>query len=196
MSINVNTGRQSRKTTHVPHQCAARTLFCLDVVLPTRSRLLERGFHMKVLRLIIIAAAISGLASCSSADSATPATTVAATTTTTTAPDCSPAALEATVGEKTYTLGCTSNWAALQPSSWECGEHCYGFIYKWDQAKWNLAMKCSLYSPLSAEGSCQGMTGQISDANYTDGVTEFPPTAVACELWKESFVDPESNTAC
>ena len=152
---------------------------------------------MKVLRLVIIVTAITGLTSCSSADSTTPETTVAATpTTTVAAPDCSQSALDAAGGEKVYPLGCSSNWAALQLSSQECGEHCYAFIYTWEQAKWNLAMKCSLYSPLSAEGSCQGMTGQISDANYTNSVTEFPPTDVACELWKDSFVDPESNKAC
>ena len=151
---------------------------------------------MKVLRIIIIATAIAGLASCGSADTAMTTTVAATTTTTVAAPDCSQSALDAAAGEKVYQLGCSSNWAALQLSSQECGEHCYGFIYKWDQAKWNLAMKCSLYSPLSVEGSCQGMTGQISYANYTNSVTEFPPTDVACELWKDSFVDPESNKAC
>ena len=151
---------------------------------------------MKVLRLIIVTTAITGLASCGSADKATTTTVAATTTTTAAAPDCSQSALDAAGGEKVYPLGCSSNWAALELSSQECGEHCYGFIYKWDQSKWNLAMKCSLYSPLSAEGSCQGMTGQISDANYTNSVTEFPPTDVACELWKDSFVDPESIKDC
>ncbi len=154
---------------------------------------------MKVLRLIIIATAITGLASCSSADSATPATTVAATTTTTVvAPDCSQSALDAAGGEKVYPLGCSSNWAALQLSSQECGEHCYAFIYKWDQAKWNLAMKCSQYSPLSAAGSCEGMTGKTSDANYSGMATEFPSEDAVCDIWAKSLYgsEPDFKKAC
>ncbi len=155
---------------------------------------------MKISRLLISAVAVLSLGACSSSSAAdtTTTTTVPETTTTVALPDCSQDAMDAAVGEReTYVMGCVAGWAALQPRSWECGEHCWGFIYKWDQAKWNLTMKCSLYSLLSDSGGCTGMTGQISDGNYTDTIAEFPPKAVACELWKDSFVDPsETKVFC
>lgn len=153
---------------------------------------------MKISRLLISAIAIIGLSACSSSSAAdeTTTTTVAATTTIEATPDCSQDALDAAVGEReTYVMGCIDGWTALQPRSWECGEHCYAFIYKWDQAKWNLTMKCSLYSLLSETGGCYGMSGQIPDGTYTDTIAEFPPKAVACDLWKESFADPEEARA-
>jgi hypothetical protein len=152
---------------------------------------------MRIFRLLISAVAIVGLSACSSSSTADETTTTVAVTTTTEAtPDCSQDALDAAVGEReTYVAGCVAGWAALTPRSWECGEHCFAFIYKWEQAKWNLTMKCSLYSVLSADGYCTGMTGQIPDGNYTDAIAEFPPKAVACELWKDSFVDPKESKA-
>lgn len=150
---------------------------------------------MKIFRALLVTTVVISLSSCASSSADTATTTTAAPTTTTQAPaDCSQDALDGAVGEReTYVMGCAAGWAALQPRSWECGEHCYAFIYKWDQAKWNLTMKCSLYSPLSADGGCQGMTGQITDANYTDSIAEFPPKAVACDLWKQSFADPTES---
>ena len=152
---------------------------------------------MKIFRVVIIAGAIAGLSACSSASTVdTSSTTVAPTTIAVAPADCSQDAMDGAVGERrTYVMGCVADWAALQPQSWECGEHCYAFIYKWDQAKWNLRMKCDLYSHLSADGGCYGMTGQINDGNYTESIAEFPPKAVVCELWKESFAD-ETKTFC
>jgi ABC-type transport system substrate-binding protein len=156
--------------------------------------------NMKISRLLVSAVAILSLGACSSSSSAdtTTTTTLAPTTTTIALPDCSQDALDAAVGEReTYILGCSSNWAALQPRSWECGEHCYAFIYKWDQAKWNLALKCDQYSALSADGYCTGMTGQIRDANYTENIVEFPTKDVACQIWAKSvYQEIEKNTGC
>lgn len=153
---------------------------------------------MRISRLLISAVAIFGLGACSDSSAAdtTTTTTVAVTTTTAAAPDCSQDALDGAVGERdTFVMGCVAGWTALQPKSIECGEHCDAFIYKWDQAKWNLTMKCSLYSLLSETGGCNGMAGQIPDGNYTATISEFPPKAVACELWKESFADPNELKA-
>ena len=146
----------------------------------------------------MIASIAFGLTACAPSSSADPTTTttLAPTTTAVAAPDCSQDALDAAVGEReTYVMGCVGGWTALQPRSWECGEHCWGFIYKWDQAKWNLRLKCDLYSVLSETGGCYGMSGQINDGTYTDTIAEFPPKAVACELWKESFAEESERRA-
>lgn len=136
--------------------------------------------------------------SSSSATETTTTTTIAPTTTTAAAPDCSQQALDAAVEEReTYVIGCDSGWAALQPRSWVCGEHCYAFIYKWDQAKWNLAIKCDQYSALSSEGFCTGMTGRIQDSNYTEAVAEFPPNEVVCQIWAKSiYAEIEKDPKC
>jgi hypothetical protein len=155
---------------------------------------------MKFSRLVLIVTSIAAFSSCSSSDVATTSTstTTAATTTTASIPDCSQYALDAAAGERdSYVLGCASNWAAIQPESWICGEHCYAFIYKWDQGKWNLTMKCDQYSALSPDGYCQGMTGEISEGNYTPTISEYPPSDVACQIWAKSpFAEFEKNTQC
>ena len=148
---------------------------------------------MKTLRTFIVGIAFIGLSACGSSSNAndTSAITVPATTTTVSKADCSYEALDAAVGEKdSYILGCVSNWAAVQPNSWECGEHCYGFIYKWEQENWSLKMKCSQYSHILEEGTCTGMIGQISEGNYTSTIAEMPPKEVACQIWARAIVDP------
>lgn len=151
---------------------------------------------MKLVRLLISISSIVALYACAGASSQTSSTTLPATTTAV-APDCSEAALSAAAGEAdTYVLGCSSNWAALQPRSWECGEHCWAFIFKWDQAKWNLVAKCSQYSALSEDGYCLGMTGQIMDDNYVQNV-EYPPADVSCRIWANSlYRETDEDTAC
>ena len=142
---------------------------------------------MRNLRLMIAVPALLLITACGASSSSDSTTDEPSTTTTVLAPDCSQEALDAAAGEPdTYVLGCSSNWAALQPESWECGEHCWAFIFKWDQSKWNLVAKCSQYSPLSADGSCSGMTGQITDGNYVQTV-EYPPADVSCQIWANSL---------
>ena len=155
---------------------------------------------MKIFKVLLIATAVVGMSACAPSSSAdtTTTTTMPPTTTTVAPPDCSQDALDGAVGERdTYVLGCAGGWTALQPKSWECGEHCYAFIYKWDQAKWNLAMKCDQYSALSTEGYCTGMTGQILDGTYTETIAEFPPQDVVCQVWAKSvYQEFEKNTGC
>ena len=154
---------------------------------------------MNILRKFVFVSLMIALTSCSESGNTMSTTTVPTyvPTTTVSAPDCSQPALERTVGEKTYVLGCSADWAALQPFSWECGEHCFAFIYKWEQTKWSLKMKCDQYQTLSIEGWCEGMQGDISDGNYTGSVAEFPPNDIACQIWvKSMYAEYEKKTSC
>jgi hypothetical protein len=146
---------------------------------------------MKVLRILLAVSAIASLTACGGSTAKQSTSSVAETSAPLATPDCSQEALDATSGRKgTYVLGCSGNWAAVEsPYIDECTEHCFAFIYKWDQAKWNLTMKCDQYSTLSAEGFCMGLTGEMQNAEYIDTIAEFPPQDVACQIFPPNRSD-------
>lgn len=139
---------------------------------------------MKVLRILLAITAITSLAACGSSSANQSTSTVAETSTSLATPDCSQKALDATTGQGgTYIVGCAENWAAVEAGSGECNEHCFAFIFKWDEAKWNLKMKCDQYSTLSEDGFCMGMTGEFQNAQDISTIAEYPPADVACQIW-------------
>lgn len=152
---------------------------------------------MKLIRIFVSILSISALTACGGGNAETSSTTLLATTTTL-APDCSETSLSTAAAEATYVIGCAERWAGLQLKSQECGEHCYGYIYKWAQAKWNLLGMCSQYSLILPENnSCEGMTGTPKDRNFTGGMTEFPPKEIACQIWDaHRFSENLALTGC
>lgn len=152
---------------------------------------------MKPTRLFVSILSILAITACGGGISKTSSTTLPATTTTV-APDCSETALSAAAGEATYVIGCAEGWAGVQLRSYECGEHCYGYIYKWDEAKWNLLGMCSQYSLILPEdNSCQGMSGLPKDRSFSGQMVAFPPKEVACQIWDaHRFSDNVAVTGC
>jgi hypothetical protein len=154
---------------------------------------------MKFSRIIATATIIVGLAACGGSGSADVTATSLVTTTTVSTPDCSLAAVEASVGEPTELYACSSNWAALQTSSYvgSCGECEAVLLYKWSDTKWSLMGSCSQYSPLVPSGVCSGMSGPIKDKVYTNTMADFPPKEVACALWTANrYPENVAETGC
>jgi hypothetical protein len=140
------------------------------------------------------------LAACGNSATSETTTTIPTTTTTTIAsPDCSMPALETAIGEPTYIVGCSGEWAALQPKSLECGEHCFGFVYKWENSQWSLLGKCSQFSLILPEDNwCEGMSGKPLDQTFTgQPMSEFPPKEISCEIWDaHRFEENLAITGC
>ncbi len=139
------------------------------------------------------------LTACGNSTSTESSTSAIPAVTTIESPDCSLAALENAIGEPTYIVGCTGEWAALQPKSLECGEHCFGYVYKWSNSEWNLLGKCSQYSLLLPEdNSCEGMSGMPVDQTFTgQPMSEFPPKEISCEIWDaHGFEENLAATGC
>jgi hypothetical protein len=157
---------------------------------------------MKILRILIVATAIAGLASsCSSGSTKatiTPGSGNTTTTITTIAfPDCSKPAIEMGVGEPTDVFNCSGVWAAIQPNSYVgiCTECETVWLFKWEANAWNLKGSGNQYSILNSGFS--GMTGLLKDRIYTDNMTEYPPKEVACELWPVNrYPENVAETGC
>jgi hypothetical protein len=151
---------------------------------------------MKVLGVLVLAAAVAGLASCGASSTAVTSTTV--TTTTVAAPDCSKAAIELGVGEPTDYFDCSGEWAGIMPDSYAAGcNECESvWLYKWEAGEWNLKGVGNQYSTLTPN-SVAGMTGLLKDKIYTDTMTEFPSKEVACELWPTNrYLENVAETGC
>lgn len=139
---------------------------------------------MKLHRLGIVVLSLV-LVACGTAEQSSE--TTAATTTVSTLPvDCSKPAIEAAVGESISNFNCAGEWTAIQPDSYvgDCLDCESVWIYKWQDAKWNLMGRCNQYVPLvKSEMPCSPMAGWLNDGDYIDTMADFPEADIACELW-------------
>jgi hypothetical protein len=113
---------------------------------------------------------------------------------------CSQMAIEAAVGQSTSLFNCVGEWAAVQPVSYvrDCTECESVWLYKWDDAKWNLVGRCNQYVLLvESESPCSPMSGWINDDNYIDAMADFPSRDVACDIWPiNRYPENVSVTGC
>lgn len=114
--------------------------------------------------------------------------------------DCSDAALSAGIGEPVSSKVCSGNWAAIQPEAYteSCNECESVWLYQWESATWKLRARCNQYSPLVAgDGSCSGMSGNISEGNYLEQMVDFPSKDDACVLWPVNrYPENTAMTGC
>jgi hypothetical protein len=152
---------------------------------------------VRISKILLTTVLLTALASCGGSENSKELGTTVAPPSTAAAPDCSESAIEAGAGESVQVMNCKQDWAAVQSESLECGEHCYGWLLKWSDSKWNLMGSCSQYSALIPDNGCQGMSGLLKDKTYTDTWTDFPSKEVACQLWSANrYPENISETGC
>ena len=113
--------------------------------------------------------------------------------------DCSTAAIDAAVGEKSLTQ-CFGGWASVQPMSYaaSCTECESLWLFKWENEAWKLKGRCNQYLPLVAEdvSMCGGLSGTLQNS-VIEEISEVPSKEVACKIWAANLeLRNISRTGC